>query len=233
MTPFDAAQTNVYALIAMRARVAPDAPALDGADQKLSYGQMIARVDRIAADLAGRGIARGDRIAVISENRVDYTLLQLAAAKLGIISACQNWRLSPAELAYCVGLVEPALVVASGRFLALANEVAGGVPVAPIDGFGAEGETACAAQPEDGLFIIYTSGTTGRPKAAVISHRAQIARMSALRLDMGILPGDGYISWAPMFHIGGTEHVMSTLMSGGPNAIVDSFEIMRIDTTSR
>ncbi|MCL7466139.1 AMP-binding protein [Phaeovulum sp. NW3] len=223
-TPFDAAQTTVYPLVAMRARVTPDAPAIADARIHLSYASLLARVDAVAAGLAARGLARGDRIAVISENRAEYTILQLAAAKLGLITACQNWRLASAELAYCVALVAPALIVASERFLSLVRDLADGVPVAPIDGLDGAGMTRCVAEPEDGLFIIYTSGTTGRPKAAVISHRAQIARMSALRLDLNIRPDDGYISWAPMFHIGGTEHLVSALMSGGPGVIVDGFD---------
>lgn len=125
-------------------------------------------------------------------------------------------------------LVEPRLVAASDRYLDLAAETAGDVPVCRVDGFGADGQTDCAARPEDGLFIIYTSGTTGRPKAAVISHRAQLARMAALRLDLGMRPGDGYISWAPMFHIGGTEHLVSTLMCGGPGYVMDGFDADRI-----
>ncbi len=224
MTPQVAAQTTVYRLVAMRAKASPDAPAVRSRVLSYTYAQLIAQVDRVAADLATRGIGRGDRIAVISENRVEYTVLQLAAAKLGVICACQNWRLAAKEAAYCVRLIEPSLVVASERFHAYATEAAGETPVAAIDTLDAGGATDCVAEPEDGLFIIYTSGTTGLPKAAVISHRAQIARMSALRLDLGILPGDGYISWAPMFHMGGTEHLISTLMSGASGVVIDGFD---------
>jgi len=228
MTPLEASQSTVFPLVAMRATVSPDALALADGRQRLTYGQLAEQVDRVAADLAGRGIRRGDRIAVISENCIAYTVLQLAAAKLGIITACQNWRLAEAELSYCVRLVEPRLIAASDKYHPVAAEIAGDVPVTPIDGFGADGQTACVAEPEDGLFIIYTSGTTGRPKAAVISHRAQLARMAALRLDLGIRPEDGYVSWAPMFHIGGTEHLISTLMCGGPGFVVDGFDADRI-----
>ena len=228
MTPFEASQSTVFPLVAMRATALPDAPALNDGRRNLTYGQLVEKVDRVAADLAGRGIGRGDRIAVISENCIEYTLLQLAAAKLGVMTACQNWRLAAGELAYCMKLVEPRLVAASDKYLALAAETAAGLPVCRMDSFGADGQTDCVARPEDGLFIIYTSGTTGRPKAAVISHRAQLARMAALRLDLGIRPGDGYISWAPMFHIGGTEHLVSTLMCGGPGYVIDGFDADRI-----
>jgi fatty-acyl-CoA synthase len=224
---FRSAGSSVYDLIAARTHAAPAATALVQGDWHLSYAQMLERADAVAADLHARGLRGGDRVAVISENRIEYTLLQIACAKLGLIAACQNWRLAAEELRYCVALVEPALVVASQRFEAVARDIAGAVPVAAIDGLGT-GHADCAtesiAQPEDGLLIIYTSGTTGRPKAAVISHRAQIARMAALRLDLGISSQDGYVSWAPMFHIGGTEHLLSTLMSGGPGVIVDGFD---------
>ena len=228
MTPFEASQSTVFPLVAMRAKASPDTLALADGRRSYTYGQLVEKVDRVAADLAARGIERGDRIAVISENCIEYTILQLAAAKLGIIAACQNWRLVDEELSYCVKLVEPCLIAASDRYLPLAARTAEDVPVSRIDGFGADGETDCVARPEDGLFIIYTSGTTGRPKAAVISHRAQLARMAALRLDLGIRPEDGYISWAPMFHIGGTEHLVSTLMCGGPGIVIDGFDADRI-----
>lgn len=223
-----AAQTTVYPLIAMRARTAPDRLALTDGTRDLTFRDLLSAVDRCAAALAARGLTRGDRVAVISENSIAYAILQLAGAKLGLITACTNVRLAEAELAYCTALVEPALIVASKRYMDTARAVADGVPVAGFDDLSAEGETDCVAEPEDGLFIIYTSGTTGRPKAAVISHRAQLARMSSMRLDLGILPGDGYVAWAPMFHIGGTEHLCTALMSGAPGYVIDGFDVDRI-----
>lgn len=223
-----AAQTSVYPLIAMRARTAPDRLALTDGTRDLTFRDLLTAVDRCAAALAARGLTRGDRVAVISENSIAYAILQLAGAKLGLITACTNVRLAEAELAYCTALVEPALIVASERYMDTARAVVHGVPVAGFDDLSAEGETDCVAEPEDGLFIIYTSGTTGRPKAAVISHRAQLARMSSMRLDLGILPGDGYVAWAPMFHIGGTEHLCTALMSGAPGYVIDGFDVDRI-----
>ena len=61
--------------------------------------------------LAGHGVRRGDRVALLSHNRPEYFEIELAAANLGVITACLNWRLSPRELAYCVELVSPKLVI--------------------------------------------------------------------------------------------------------------------------
>ncbi|WP_439532151.1 class I adenylate-forming enzyme family protein [Polymorphobacter sp.] len=217
---------TVYTLVAMRARTRPDAIALISGEQTLDYRALINRVDRFAADFAARGIERGDRIAILSENCIDYTIVQLACAKLGVIAACQNWRLAPAELRHCIALVAPRLLVVSGRHADTARQLETGVSVVAFATLGRDSGPAApaAALPEDGLLIIYTSGTTGLPKAAVISHRAEIARMAVLRLDLGWRPGDAYVAWAPMFHMGGTEHLLATLMSGDTGIIIDGFD---------
>lgn len=215
---------SVYDLVAMRARATPQALAIVQGGMRLGYAEVLACVDAVAADFAARGLVRGQRVAILSENRFEYTAVQLACAKLGLIAACLNWRLSDAEMRHCVELVDPSLLVASPRHLALGEKVANGRPFAAIDSLGAAGETASVAEPEDGLLIIYTSGTTGLPKAAVISHRAEVARMCAMRLDMGVAMSDAYVSWAPMFHMGGTEHLLATLMCGGTGIIVDGFD---------
>ena len=61
--------------------------------------------------LAASGLRRGDRVALLSRNRPEYIEIELAAANLGVITACLNWRLSPRELAYCIELVSPKLVI--------------------------------------------------------------------------------------------------------------------------
>ncbi|PXA84816.1 acid--CoA ligase [Nostoc sp. 3335mG] len=225
MTPIPAIGATVYSLIAMRAGQRPASPALTENGVTLDYRALLESVDGHAADLAGRGVRRGDRVAVLSENRSEYTIVQIACAKLGAIVACQNWRLSPKELQHCVTLVEPVLLLASPRYLALADEIGAGCPIADLSTMGGEGDTVHAAEPEDPFLIIYTSGTTGLPKAAAISQRAEIARMCALRMDLRIEPEDGYVSWAPMFHMGGTEHLLATLMSGGHGFVIDGFQV--------
>ena len=215
---------TVYSLFAMRARQRPAAPALTEGDLTLDYATLLARVEHVAADLAYRGVVRGDRVAVLSENRIDYAIVQLASAKLGAIVACQNWRLTTAELRHCVALVEPRLLLASPRYRAAAAALEAGCPVADLSMLGRDGQSPSAAHPEDPFLIIYTSGTTGLPKAAAISQRAEIARMCALRMDLGIGPEDGYISWAPMFHMGGSEHLLAALMSGARGFVIDGFD---------
>lgn len=226
-----AGQLTVYGHFASQASRAPGAIALASATIRRTYGELNQRVLRLAAALQERGIARGDRIALLSENRPEYAELELAAACIGAIIACQNFRLTRAELQHCVDLVSPELVIASQRYAATAGDLdLRGKPLLVIE---QDHEPMIAAasplaelppvDPEDGLVILYTSGTTGLPKGALISHRAEIARMTVLRMDMRATEEDGFIAWAPMFHMGSTDQVLGALMSGATVHVIDGF----------
>ena len=92
--------------------------------------------------LEARGIAPGDRIAILSENRSEYLETYLAAAMTGAVLACQNWRLSPLELTHCLDLVDPALILVSERHAGTLAGIAGHAGRALS--LGAEYETALA-----------------------------------------------------------------------------------------
>ncbi|HMN70439.1 MAG TPA: AMP-binding protein [Rhodoblastus sp.] len=215
-----------------RARRDPDALAIECGDRRTSYAELDRRVRRLAGGLLRRGLQRGDRIAIVSENRPEYIELQLAAALIGAIVACQNWRLSQAELRHCIALVTPKLVVASARHHD-ATRAACELPIENMDTrwdtlFADPAEADENIDPEDGLVILYTSGTTGMPKGALISHRAEIARMTALRMDLGVRENDGFVAWAPLFHMGSTDQSLAALMSGAPVVVIDGLDAQRI-----
>ena len=182
------------------------------------------------------GVGHGDRIAILSENRSEFIEATIAAAKIGAILACQNWRLAGPELRHCLTLVEPKLILVSERFrdqlysLELADT--------RVLGFGAEYETCLGrvntappsrdVNPEDGLLILYTSGTTGLPKGALISHRAEVARATGARADFGLAAGDTFVCWTPLFHMGGMDLALMTLLGGGEVIIEDGYDAARL-----
>jgi len=227
-TSYDVAQTDVYQLFRNRVAAMPDAIALEEGPERVSYAQLLERVDRLAGHFIGLGLNSGDRIAILSRNRREYIEAELAAAATGLIVACLNWRLLPAELHHCITLVSPRLILAEADLVPLLEQVP---DIAQLP-FGPAYEEALAQaasfnpapqDPEAGLVILYTSGTTGLPKGAVISHRAMIARAATFASELGLAPSDGFVAWAPMFHMVSTDHALATLLRGGTVVIVDGF----------
>ena len=230
--PNSAGRIDVYTLFVEQVRRQPDALAVEIGSQRMTYDQLLYRVDVVAGLLQAQGLGPGDRVAVVSENRLEFLECFLAAAQIGVVVACQNWRLSGAELQHCIDLVSPSLLLMSGRFADTVSALElGGLPVLNFDdGYDAllqqaPSVTPVDVDPEQGLVILYTSGTTGLPKAATISHRAEIARMMVLHLDLGITADDGYLAWSPMFHMGGTDHSLAALMMGAPVIITDGLDV--------
>ncbi len=232
------AALNIGGLFAFQARYHGERVALEDASRQYTYTELNERANRLANALTAAGVAHGDRIAILSENRVEYMELELAAAKTGAIVAALNWRMAPGELEHCIGLAEPRMLLVSERYretlahgaarvVCLGEEyevwLAGAAAVEPPD----------VAAPEDGLAILYTSGTTGLPKGALISHRAMIARAQIMYLDMAPAgesfdEDDAFVAWAPLFHMVSTDHGLATLIHGGKVIVEDGYDPDRL-----
>lgn len=237
MTGHDSAQANagtiatVGELFRASAGLHATSIAIEYHDRHISYGELHDRVQRATAMLASQGLGRGDRLALLSRNRPEYFEVELAAANLGVITACLNWRLSPRELSYCIELVSPKLLIVEPELAAAIAPEAGRATIE----IGAQYEQLLARQdgrgipitahPEDGLVILYTSGTTGLPKGAVVSHRAMIMRALVFTSELGIATSESFVAWAPLFHMASTDHGLATLLRGGTVVIIDGFQI--------
>jgi acyl-CoA synthetase (AMP-forming)/AMP-acid ligase II len=227
------ATPTVGELFRARAQIQRSSPAIEYQERQISYGELLDRADRLTSVLASHGLVRGDRVALLSRNRPEYLEIELAAANIGVVTACLNWRLSKRELAYCVELVSPKLLIAEQDLAAGLDGLAGdGRKLIEIgDGYERllrqhSGRAPPAVvDPEDGLVILYTSGTTGLPKGAVISHRAMVARALVFSSELNILQRDAFVAWAPLFHMASTDHGLATLLRGGTVVIVDGFQI--------
>ena len=159
-----------------------------------------------------------------------------AAGKLGVIVCALNWRLADSELLGCVTLTSPKATFVSpayGGAAARLGDVLGEVILLGDDyeqrlARADSGEPEIAAEAEDGHVILYTSGTTGSPKGALISHRAQLARMHSSCVDFELAPGDVFVAWAPMFHMVSTDQSIQALCLGGKVIIIPGYDVDRI-----
>lgn len=234
-----ASSTTIGGWFRAHALLRRDEVAIQQDQRCLTYLELNDRVNRLTQWFLTQGLGRGDSIAILSENRFEYIEVELAAAKLGVVTACQNWRQVDPELAHCIRVVAPKLVVVSERYAATIARIDHGVRTVVTLGEQYEHlldrapatEPPDLARPEDGLIVLYTSGTTGLPKGAVISHRAMVARTLISTLDRPLAREDAYLAWTPMFHMGSTDYVYSTLLRGGKVIVLDGFraeEMVRI-----
>jgi len=232
-----AAASSVASLFWMQVRVHSDRLALADETRKFTYNDLGWRVIALAGWLERRGVTQGARVAILSENRLEYLELFLAAAWNGAIVACQNWRLATPELAHCLSLVEPQAILVSPRHAERLSQIPIKIPT--VLTFGPDYEAVVTSanatsgspevlDPESPLLILYTSGTTGLPKGAVISHRAEIARNMVLRAEFGIADEDAFVAWSPLYHMGAAEFSLGTLMTGGTVFVVDGFDVARL-----
>lgn len=223
-------------LFRLRSQLRGEHIAVQDERRSLSYAQLNQRINQLAHVMAGLGVRTGDRIAIMSENRSEYIELQFACAKLGAIAACQNWRQSDVELAYCINMVSPSIIFCSQRHAPAIKRL--GLAIPKTIGLGDEYETLLrqssdreppsTVNPEDGVLILYTSGTTGFPKGALISHRAMIARAALMFADWRLTPDEAYIAWSPQFHLSGTDLSLCSLLQGGKVRIIDGFNQQQI-----
>lgn len=204
--------------------------------RSLSYAELEARSNRLANAFLAMGLARGDRVGLLARNCLEYVEIELAAAKAGLIVAALNWRLADRELAHCVNLVEPKVIIAQADV----TETLARLPLSAhkLLVLGTEYETLLNGapstypdldlDPEEGLIILYTSGTTGLPKGALISHRAMIARAMCFASEMGTPIGDNFCAWAPFYHMASTDQALATVLRGGTVHVVDGYDPDRL-----
>ncbi|MBS0641052.1 MAG: AMP-binding protein [Proteobacteria bacterium] len=222
----------------LRARVQrhPERIAVVDGARSFTFAAFNSRVNRLAALLRSLDIARGDRVAILSENRCEYLELVFAAGKLGAIVCALNWRLADPELIHCVTLTGPKATFVSPAHAGAAERLRDilGETIRLGDDYeqrlarSPDAEPLIVAEPEDGHIILYTSGTTGNPKGALISHRAQIARLHASCVDFDLAPGDVFVAWAPMFHMVSTDQSVHTLCLGGKVIVIPGYDADRI-----
>ena len=204
--------------------------ALIEGDRALTYGELNDRVNRLSQLMLARGIERGDRVALLARNCLEFVEVELACAKIGAITVLLNWRWAEAEITHCYALTTPGLTFTTAEFEGVlqAAGVSADFTIGPdyeaalVGASNAEPNVEVGA--EDGLVIIFTSGTTGLPKGALLSHRAMITRTLIFAEAFTVPQKDTFVAWSPLFHMGSNDFTFATLLRGGQVVVVDGYQ---------
>jgi crotonobetaine/carnitine-CoA ligase len=225
----------------------PDHPVLvwdprEGAGRTWTYRELRDDVERLAAGLAQRGIAVGDKVLIHADNCPEMVLAWLACATVGAVAVTTNTKSVSSEIAFFVDKAQCVAAITQPQFAAMVADAGPALKwIAVTDndsGEPAPGSTA-GFEAFESLFatdasawtgrpiepmlpfgIMFTSGTTNKPKAVVHTHANGIwaSRTGPRNIDLG--PDDRYLIYLPFFHVNAQSWSLFSVLGAGATAVL-------------
>lgn len=221
-------------------RFDPAALAILADGVRMTHSDLRRRVGAVAAALARDGLAPGDRVAVLLENRPEFLECYFAVTALGAIFVPLNWRLHSTEHVTLMQDSQPRVLVAALAFAGTARraqtQVASLKRIVSVDGvetglgdYHEWSKLEAGMPPASGLgrdtpaSILYTSGTTSTPKGVVLTHGNYLADFRHVQSVAGMGPGDMNLQLSPLYHAAGV-HSFVHLAFGGATILDRKFD---------
>ncbi len=224
-------RTLAYALLDAAARHAEHLCLVfydaDDARESWTFAAFMRQARQLATWLEARGVAPGDRVATVSNNRPEVLLAYVACWLSGAVACPVNVEESSERKAYILthGACKVALVEAEFK-----NEVARCVPdTHPVETLRAALADLEPLNPADlpletGAFLVYTSGTTGEPKGVLLTHGNLLANARATAEWHTLQPGDSVMTVLPIHHVNGAVVTgLTPLLAGARNVLNRQF----------
>jgi len=201
------------------ARLIGDSMGARDLERTLTFSEWNDRSNRLANAIINLGLMKGDRIAVLAYNRLEWAEIYAATAKAGIIIVPLNFRLSSSEIKFIVEDCNASAVIAEERLLHLIDEIRDDLiieeknfisisdkSISSWENFESLIAASDAAKPivavndTDPWALMYTSGTTGKPKGAIRSHKGMFFLSLVTEIEIGITRKDDALLVMPMCH---------------------------------
>ncbi len=215
------------------AATTPDAPMLTLGPVTRTWSEVYELATRVSRALTAVGVRRGDRVAFLDRNGLEYFEVFFGCALLGAVSVAVNWRLAPSEMAAILEDAGASVLFFGADYNAAVKELAPTVTSVqswvPLDeypewrdagGARAAEDPGFEPGPDDVVTQLYTSGTTGLPKGAMISARNISCILTEADRVFHIGADTVSLVAMPLFHIGGTGWALSGMSRGGHSVIL-------------
>jgi long-chain acyl-CoA synthetase len=224
----------------------------DGVWVDVSHDEVLARVHALALGLRSLGLAKSDRVALLSENRLEWAVTDLATLSAGGVLVPVYPTLTPANIEYILRDSDARIVFVSTRMqadnirglrarLPLVEHVIAFETDAAGDGVGSFADLCergrlhvassdyraliSAVEPSDWASIIYTSGTTGEPKGAILTHHNFMSNVRQCLSVLELGPADTCLSFLPLSHVFERTGGFYAMMTAGSTiAYAESFD---------
>lgn len=240
---------NMFDLLAQRARVTPQRPALEDLDSGTvyTYEQFNERASRFAAAALDHWqLSPGDRVAWLGHSRAEFFVMLFGCAKAGLILVPLNWRLAIPELQNLLADCQPRTLIFDEAFADSARSLAQQSPdlfLIALTDSAAQPDLQCRhyeadlaavtpdltphaeRDPDTPWYLLYTSGTTGQPKGVVQTFRMMLANYLNIGLAVDLTRNDLLLNVLPLFHTAGINlYSTAVFMVGGCVLVARSFD---------
>ena len=186
--------------------------------RRMTFGELEERVCRLANGLTSvLGAQKGDRVAVLSKNCIEYMEIFFGCARVGLICQPLNWRLGEQELLQIIEDASPSILICCEDYCKLSEHLTATIQIDNLLVFNHGSESSyelllrdsSPTEPagaehvgdEDPVMILYTGGTTGKSKGALHSHKSVYMGMLNQTVAERVVPTDVYMLTGQMFHI--------------------------------
>jgi acyl-CoA synthetase (AMP-forming)/AMP-acid ligase II len=228
---------NIWTMIADAADRNPDGEALICGERRMNWREVTQQSARIAAGFAQLGLARGDRVAVLLGNRIEFALTMFAAAHAGLVTVLLSTRQQKPEIAYVLTDCGAKLLIHEASHAdripdardvpdlthRISIDDAGNAPFAALLDHAPAPPAAIGE--EDTAMILYTSGTTGKPKGAMLAHCNVIHSAMVFVSSMQLNATDRSIAAVPLGHVTGVvANIMTMVRCAGALIIMPEFK---------
>jgi non-ribosomal peptide synthetase component E (peptide arylation enzyme) len=235
-------------ILSRRAAAHPDRVAIVDRDRRLTYGELAARVDRVAAHLGALGLGPGDVITIQLPNWAEFACAFFAAERLGAVANQIGPDFRSREVEYIIRFSGSRAYVCPARFkgfdyVGMIEDLRPRLPdlrtVAVLGGGGRAGTVALdeivhgtgpapAARlaplgADDVMRMAFTSGTTGNPKGVIHSHNSTLPTCRTLNADMGVTGDEVFLIYLPLGLNWGYLTLVQSILAGARAVLLDQF----------
>ncbi len=209
---------NIADILRMYALRTPDKVATLDMNRSLTFSQWNKRANRLANALMSLGLKKGDKVAIIAYNCIEWMEIYAACAKAGLVAVPVMFRLAPPEMTYVINHSDAKAVIYSAdfketiynispnlndvkHFIVFDGEDENALPYEKIIENASDEEPAVDINGGDTWIIMYTGGTTGLPKGVIKTHDSLVAQWLVTAYEKGFTEEDIGMVVMPLCHI--------------------------------